>query len=107
MTQQVVADWYRSVGGRANALRAAQRIREEVNELILALEAGELRNARIEAADVGLCLLVAADIIGCDLNAHMDAKHQINLRRHWRVTEDGVLYHIRPASERSTDNAVD
>jgi len=98
MTQRKVVDWYRQVGGHADAIAAARRVREEVDELIESLERGDTDNARREAADVGLCLLVAAETISCDLDVEMELKHYANLNRRWRVMEDGTLYHIKDSA---------
>jgi NTP pyrophosphatase (non-canonical NTP hydrolase) len=95
--QRAVAEWYRQNGGHASLRNAVDRTADELRELTDALFRGDPDAIRDEAADVGLCLLMVAEIAGFDLMTAIRRKQLINDGRLWRVDEAGCLHHIKPS----------
>lgn len=98
--QTRVQAWFLSNKGHANAEAAIHRALREFDELLKAVEQGNLEHIQEEAADVMLCLLVFADIAGFDLLEAVNRKHAINEQRKWRVDEAGCLHHIKGSDPR-------
>jgi hypothetical protein len=71
------------------------RAGEELQEALDDLAAGRMTDAAFELADVVICLHVAASKMGVDLQAHIDAKMQINRNRQWRLDATGCAYHVK------------
>lgn len=95
--QKRLRDWFDRNGGRVTTARAVTRAAEEMEELRESVTSeGRIEDCAEEAADVYLCLLLAADLIGCDLHASAERKMVKNESRTWRVDETGALYHVKP-----------
>ena len=100
MTQQKrLSDWFHRHGGKVTVNRAAVRASEEMTEL---LESVSVWNSETppadcleEVADVYLCLLLVADLLGGDLHEAAERKMDKNDARTWRVDETGALYHVK------------
>jgi len=103
--QIAVVNWFYRNGGKATALSATKRIAEELKELLDAVEHGDFEHAREEAADVGICLLMASECLGFDLFAAMRWKQSINDHRQWHADEHGCLHHVKGTDPRDSSPA--
>lgn len=68
---------------------------EELVEARDATASGSVTAASVELADVAICLYVAAETMGVDLHAMIDAKMKINRARRWTLDETGCAYHVK------------
>lgn len=114
MLQTKLATWFAANGGIPafpNVLLRAKKEFDELLEVTTAKSMGadadagfndyqERPDIREEMADVGICLMMAADILGFNLLAEMRAKHTINQKRKWVVDELGCLRHIKGTDPR-------
>lgn len=90
-----IAEWCEATFGPCSPERVATRSREEMKELVDETEiaAGWTDKARIEAADVLICLSRVPGIWEA-----VEEKMAINRARKWRIMGDGTGYHERPGN---------
>lgn len=90
-----IAEWCEATFGPCSPERVATRAREEMKELVDETEiaAGWTDKARIEAADVLICLSRVPGIWEA-----VEEKMAINRARKWRIMGDGTGYHERPGN---------
>jgi NTP pyrophosphatase (non-canonical NTP hydrolase) len=98
--QKRVSSWFTANGGKPSLLNSIRRTKKELDELLAAVESGDIASVREEAADVGICLMLAAHEAGFDLLEAMRWKHAINEHRRWKVDELGCLSHIKGTDPR-------
>lgn len=96
-TQQKISRWYHRNGGHANLNAAMGRAIEECRELNLTSSQEDIRE---EMTNVGMCLMVAAEIAGFDLDAAILEKLAINEQRKWTVDSEGCLHHVKGSDPR-------
>ena len=94
-TSQTIREWGDATFGAPTDLTVlVQRARVEMDELELALRAGDHAEAGREAADVVILLHRLIAILGHDLNEQVDAKMQVNRARKWKAAGDGTGGHV-------------
>lgn len=94
-TQESITRWGEETFGPVIEPAAlARRTRLEVDELIDALEKGDMREATQEAADILILLSRLAQILGFNLADAVDEKMKLNRARRWAPTGDGTGRHI-------------
>ncbi|MFY9190406.1 MAG: hypothetical protein WAN89_03915 [Lawsonella sp.] len=98
--QQRIASWFQANGGNSSLLNSIRRTKKELDELLAAVESGDTESVREEAADVGICLMLAAHEAGFDLLEAMRWKHAINRQRRWKVDGSGCLSHVKGTDPR-------
>jgi len=94
-TQATISEWAASVGINAEPERVVTRAAEEMDEALDAVRSGDMQHTAVELADVVICLFVAAERMGVDLQAEIDAKMRINRGRTWRRDASGCVYHVK------------
>ncbi len=90
--QQEIGDWAREAFPQATERTILSHLRNEVNtELFPGCDADEL-------ADVVLLVLHLANMRGIDLEAEIEAKHEINTGRTWAAVKnaEGFYPHVEP-----------
>lgn len=108
--QTSIAAWGRATFGHGdqpppvNAIAA--RMNVETAELLNGLAAADLATGadreailaecRVECADIGIMLVQVADALGCDLEAAIAAKMEVNRARSWARTPSGKVQHVEP-----------
>lgn len=101
-TQQEITEWALSTFGMTPTPIVAMRMNKEVAELLTALALGDWKEARKEAADVGVMLMQVCELLGIDLMAAVSAKMEINAKRKWARTAAGDFQHVEePKPSRS------
>jgi len=78
-----------------NPITLVNRARQELDELLDALNAENNHEAGQEAADVTILLHRLMGLLGKDLAEEVDAKMKINRQRRWNVSGDGTGGHIK------------
>ena len=94
-TSQTICKWGDATFGKADSIKAyAERAREELNELLDAIENAEPSdNIIAEAADVTILLHRLTGTIGADLYEAVDKKMSINRKRQWVKNDNGTGQH--------------
>lgn len=93
-TSRTIADWGRETFGDAKPRTLALRAREELDELIQAIEAKDSDDdIVIEAADVTILLHRLAGTLGTELAEAVNTKMEINRKREWVKSGDGTGQH--------------
>ncbi len=94
-TSASIAAWADEAFGPVSDLAVlTRRARTEFDELEAALACGNCQQAAEEAADIVILLHRLAALVGCDLDAEVDVKMEINRKRQWRRSGDGAGRHI-------------
>jgi NTP pyrophosphatase (non-canonical NTP hydrolase) len=94
-TQDTIARWgEETFGPVAHPVALAKRARLELDELIEALEQGDIAEAERETADVLILLHRLGATLGFDLGDAVDAKMTVNRARHWVAAGDGTGRHV-------------
>jgi len=97
-----VITWFKKNGGtNTDVGPAAERMLEEVAELEEAISMSRpIDRVREEIADVGICLMMMAELAGFDLLEAIRWKNEINNKRKWRVDTLGCLSHVKGSDPR-------
>jgi NTP pyrophosphatase (non-canonical NTP hydrolase) len=94
-SQADIAAWGEATfGPAANPADLVRRARQELDELVTAVEAGDVAEASLEMADVMILLYRLAQDMGCDLNDSVTQKMAINRARKWTRAGDGTGRHV-------------
>lgn len=95
-TSQTIAQWGRETFGNAASVKAyAIRAQEELTELIEAIENGEPdKDIALEAADVTILFHRITGTLGLELSNAVDEKMEINRKREWTPSGNGVGQHL-------------
>ncbi len=94
-TSQSIREWGDATFGEVKDLAALiARARSEMDELALAIQAGDTVEIGREAADVAILLHRLVGLVGQDLDEQVDAKMAINRTRNWRAAGDGTGGHV-------------
>jgi NTP pyrophosphatase (non-canonical NTP hydrolase) len=94
-SSQTIREWGDATFGEVKDLEVlVERARGELDELVLAVRAGEAADIGAEAADVVILLHRLVALSGLDLNEQIDAKMQINRARKWKAVGDGTGGHV-------------
>lgn len=97
--QIAVIEWFKKHGGTNIAVSiAAERMHDEVFELEECLSRNDLKNIREEVADIGICLMMVAELANFDLLEAIRWKQEINNQRVWKIDALGCLSHV-PVSD--------
>lgn len=98
-TSDSISRWAQEVFGELSPVLTAERIQEELDELLTELYCS--RGSRslpsklaLEFADVAICLAVAAAASGVDLGSAVMQKMAINRDRRWVRTGGGTGKHV-------------
>ncbi len=93
-TQSTIAKWGdETFGPVTNPVALARRARVEIDELLEALEKGDIGEAERETADVLILLYRLGATFGFDIAYAIDAKMRINRTRKWISSGDGTGRH--------------
>jgi NTP pyrophosphatase (non-canonical NTP hydrolase) len=94
-TSETIRTWSEETFGPADDLTAlVRRARLELDELEVALRAGNNAEARREAADVAILLHRLCGLCGGDLAQAVDDKMAVNRARTWTRAGDGTGGHV-------------
>lgn len=94
-TSHTIRSWGDATFGEVRDLTAlVVRARGEMDELELALRAGDHAEAGREAADVVILLHRLVGILGMELSEQVDAKMKVNRARRWKAAGDGTGGHV-------------
>ncbi len=94
-TSQTIREWGDATFGEVKDLEVlVERARGEMDELVLAVRAGDAADIGAEAADVVILLHRLVAIAGLDLGEQVNAKMKINRAREWKRTGDGTGGHV-------------
>ncbi len=94
-TSHTIREWGDATFGNvANLSALVVRARGELDELLEAVQAGDMVEAGREAADVVILLHRLVALAGMDLNQQVDAKMQLNRARIWKAAGDGTGGHV-------------
>jgi NTP pyrophosphatase (non-canonical NTP hydrolase) len=98
-TFKFITDWQVRTFPQATALSKLHHLKQEVLELIEAIESND-PDKKLEFADCFMLLFGAAKSDGMsfeDINESIMTKYMINLKRNWGTPdENGVVKHIEP-----------
>jgi NTP pyrophosphatase (non-canonical NTP hydrolase) len=93
-TSQTIEKWGRETFGEAELNALALRAKEELEELIAAIKAGESHADIVaEAADVTILLHRLTGTLNMELSKAVEAKMIINRAREWTRSGDGTGQH--------------
>lgn len=92
--QEDITKWAQQTFGPVDPLVVAERMKEEVEEMITDLKNGKLSDAAKEACDVGIMLRQVAQLLGQDLDIGIDQKMEVNIKRTWAMRPDGGFQHV-------------
>lgn len=93
--QRQICDWAEPVFGPVDhPVSLVDRASGELAELRAAVEARDLDEIGMEAADVLILLYRLADQFGIDLDGAVRTKMEINRNRNWQAAGDGTGSHI-------------
>ena len=94
--QKSITAWGEETFGPAvNPAVLVARAKLEMEELLEAVEAGDLAEAALETADVFILLYRVATLCGFDVNDAVARKMAINRARQWTRKGDGTGSHIK------------
>jgi NTP pyrophosphatase (non-canonical NTP hydrolase) len=94
-SSQTIREWGDATFGEVKKLEVlVERARGELDELVLAVRAGEAADIGAEAADVVILLHRLVALAGLDLNEQIDAKMVVNRAREWKPAGDGTGGHV-------------
>jgi NTP pyrophosphatase (non-canonical NTP hydrolase) len=92
---QSIAQWGDRTFGQASLIALAMRAREELDELIQAINEDEADiNIAMEAADVAILLHRLTGDLNTDLSDVVNEKMKINRARQWVKSGDGTGQHL-------------
>ena len=93
-TSKSIARWGETTFGPASLRALALRAREELEELIEAIDVGESNQSiALEAADVSILLHRLCGNLGAELSDAVDQKMAMNRERKWVKSGDGTGQH--------------
>lgn len=91
---QTIASWGDATFGQASLRALALRAREELDELVTAIDDREGKdNIALEAADVTILLHRLCGTLGIELAEAVNRKMEINRARNWVKSGDGTGQH--------------
>lgn len=95
--QRRVHQWATDTFGLPTLKRGVERVQEELTELgaLATQDNPPIAEVAEEMADVVICLMHTAATFGIDLQAAVELKFGINLRRKWKKSDDGTGYHVK------------
>lgn len=94
-TQKEIADWGRETFGVAkDPYSILHKVMEEFTEMLVAADDRAQEEVLKEAADVVITIIQLVDNLGGNLQEQIDKKMDINSKRTWVLTGDGVGRHV-------------
>jgi phosphoribosyl-ATP pyrophosphohydrolase len=95
-TQFTINCWTNDIGIKPAKMSILTRANEEMAELLNAGAKDDAHDVREEMADVVICLMVAAQTWGFNLDVEISRKMKINRTRTWIIDETtGQAHHVK------------
>jgi NTP pyrophosphatase (non-canonical NTP hydrolase) len=94
-TIQLWMDWSKKKFAKTRAISSITHLREEVEEVVEAIENQDIAATKEEIVDCILCLLSCAGKLGItakDLHYGIMSKSLVNMTRRWRFDEANKTY---------------